>query len=65
MVNNPPVSARNERDVGSILGSGRSFGVGNDNALQYSWRILGVWRTPWTDIPDVLQFMGSQRVNHN
>ena len=33
MVKNPAVNAR---DVGLILGLGRSLGEGNDNALQYS-----------------------------
>ena len=23
------------------------------------------WKSPWTEEPDVLQFMGSQRVGHN
>ena len=35
MVKNPPVSAGDTRDVGSIPGSGRSPGVGNDNPLQH------------------------------
>ena len=33
MVKNPTVNAR---DVGLILGLGRSLGEGNDNSLQYS-----------------------------
>ena len=32
---NPPASAGNARDMGSIPGSGRSSGEGNDNPLQY------------------------------
>ena len=36
MVKNPSASAGDERDVGSILRSGRSPGGGNDNPLQYS-----------------------------
>ena len=36
VVKNLPVSAGDARDVGSIPGSGRSPGVGNDNPLQYS-----------------------------
>ena len=36
VVKNSPASARDVRDMGSIPGSGRSFGVGNGNALQYS-----------------------------
>ena len=34
--NNPPASAGNARDAGSIPGLGRSPGEGNDNPLQYS-----------------------------
>ena len=36
VVKNPPVSARDTRDAGSIPGSGRSPGGGNGNPLQYS-----------------------------
>ena len=36
LVKNPPASARDRRDTGSIPGSGRSPGVGNDNSFQYS-----------------------------
>ena len=32
----PACNARDSRDVGSILGSGRSPGEGNGNPLQYS-----------------------------
>ena len=35
--NNPPASAGNARDAGSIPGLGRSPGEGNDNPLQYSY----------------------------
>ena len=35
MVKYPPAIAGDVRDVCSILGSGRSSGVGNDNPLQY------------------------------
>ena len=35
-VNNPPASAGDVRDVGSIPGSGRSPGEGSGNPLQYS-----------------------------
>ena len=35
MLKNPPVSARDTRDVGSVLGSGRSPWVGNGNTFQY------------------------------
>ena len=36
MVKNLPASVGDSRDMGSILGSGRSPGVGNGNPLQYS-----------------------------
>ena len=36
MVKNPPADAGDTQDVGSVLGSGRSPGEGNDNPLQYS-----------------------------
>ena len=36
VVKNPPASAGDRRDRGSILGSGRSPGEGNGNPLQYS-----------------------------
>ena len=35
VVKNLPVGAGGARDVGSVLGSGRSPGVGNRNSLQY------------------------------
>ena len=35
MVKNPPANAEDIRDLGSIPGSGRSSGEGNDNLLQY------------------------------
>ena len=36
MFKNPPANAGGIRDVGSILGSGRSPGGGHCNPLQYS-----------------------------
>ena len=47
------------RDPGSIPGSGRSPGEGHGNPLQYAWRIS------WTEKPDGLQPIGSQRIRHN
>jgi len=38
MMKNPPANAGDERDTGSIPGSGGSTGEGNDNPLQYSCR---------------------------
>ena len=58
MVNNLPANTGNLR---SIPGSGRFFGEGNDNPLQ--WRIPGhAWRILWAEEPGGLQSMGSQRV---
>ena len=53
-------SAHNAGDPGSIPGSGRSPGEGNGNPFQYSAR-----KIPWTEEPDRLQSMGSQRVGHD
>ena len=53
-VKNPPVSAGDTSDAGSIPGSGRSPGEGNGNPLQYS--CLG--EIPWTEEPGGLQYMG-------
>ena len=36
VVENLPANAGDIRDVGSILGSGRSYGGGHGNPLQYS-----------------------------
>ena len=36
VVKNPPANTGDPRDTGSILGLGRSPGVGNGNPLQYS-----------------------------
>ena len=36
MVKNPPASAGDTRDLGSILGLGRFPGEGNDDLMQYS-----------------------------
>ena len=55
------VSVYNVGDLGSILGSGRFPGEGNDNPLQYSCLENpldeGAWRR--------LLSMGSQRVGHD
>ena len=60
MLKNPPTNAGNPGDTGSIPGSGRSPGEGNGNPLQYSCLEI-----PWTEEPDRLQSMRSQRVGHN
>ena len=56
-VKNPPANAGDERDAGSVPGSGRSSGVENGNPLQYS-----CLENPWTEESAGLQSMGSQRV---
>ena len=52
--------ARDMRDMGLILGLGRSPGEGNVATLT---SILA-WRIPWTEEPGRLQSMESQRVGH-
>ena len=52
--------AGDTRDLGSILGSGRSPGVGNGNIFS-----ILAWRIPWTEELCGLQSMGSQRVGYN
>ena len=48
-VKNSPANAGDVRDVGSIPGLGRSHGIGNGNAFQYSFleNIMdrGIWRS--------------------
>ena len=51
--------ASNAGDLGSITGSGRSPGEGNDYPLQ------GSWLENSTEEPGRLQFMGSQSVGHD
>ena len=48
-----PMQETDVRDAGSIPGSGRSPGGGNDNPLQYL-----AWRIPWTEEPGQPQSMG-------
>ena len=60
VVKNPPASAGDRRDTGSIPGLGRSPGEGHDNPLQYS-----CLENPWTEEPGGLQTMGLQRVGRN
>ena len=55
VVKNPPASAGGAGDLGSIPGSGRSFGGGNSSPLQYS--CLG---NPLDRGAGGLQFMGLQ-----
>ena len=46
-VKNPPASAGDTRDVGSILGSGRSLGEENGNPFQYSCLGNPIDRETW------------------
>ena len=47
VVKNPPANAGNEREMGSISGSGRSSGGGNSNLLQYSCLENSIDRGAW------------------
>ena len=49
-------STHNVGDPDSILGLGRSPGVGNGNHSS-----ILAWKIPWTEEPGGLQFMGSQK----
>ena len=60
MVENLPASAGDARDVGSIPGSGRSYGEGHGSAVQYI-----AWKFSWIEEPGRLQSMGLQRVRRN
>ena len=64
VVKNLPTTVGDVRDAGLIPGLGKSSGEGHGNPLQYPASILA-WRIPWTEEPDGLQTMGSQRVEHN
>ena len=59
-VKNPPASAGDIRDAGSILGSGRPA----EEGMATHSSILA-WRIPWTGEPGRLQSMGLQRVGHD
>ena len=54
-------SACNAGDPGSIPGSGRSPG---EKEMAIRSNTLA-WKIPWTEEPDRLQSMGSQRVGHD
>ena len=59
MIKNPPASAGDVRDAGSIPGSGRSPGGGHGNPLQYFCRENPIdRRASWATV------IGSQRVGH-
>ena len=60
MVKIPSATAEDTRDAGSIPGSQRSPGVGM--AIHSS---ILAWKISWTEEPDGLQSMGSQKVRHD
>ena len=60
MMKNPPTSARDGRDMGSIPRSERSPGEGMATHSN-----IFAWRIPWTEQTDGLQSIGQQRVRHN
>ena len=56
MVKNLPANAG---DTGSVPGPGRSPGEGNSNSSIFAWKI------PWTEDPDGLQSLGSQKIEQD
>ena len=60
MVKNPPASASDARDTGSIPGSGRPPAVVNGNHSS-----VLAWEIPWTEEPGRLQSVGLQRVRRD
>ena len=60
MVKNPPANAGDTRNMGSVLGLGRSPGEGKGNPLS-----ILAGEIPRTEEPGGLQSMTSQRVGHN
>ena len=59
VVKNLPANVENAGDLGSIPGSEDSL----EKGMATHFSILA-WRTPWTEEPGGLQFMGSERVRH-
>ena len=59
-VKNSPAMQETRVDVGAIPGSGRSTGGGNGNQLH----ILAT-KIPWTEEPDRLKPIGSQRIGQD
>ena len=60
VVKNPPASAGDVRDSGSIPGLGRSPGGEQGNALQCFYL-----ENPWTEEPGGLPSIGLQRVGQD
>ena len=55
---------RSHRSSGLIPGSGRSPGAGHGNPLMATHSSILAWRISWTEEPERLQSMGSQRVRY-
>ena len=60
VVKNPPASAGDVRDAGSVVGQEDPLAEG----MATHSSILA-WRFPWIEEPGGLQSMGSQRVGHD
>ena len=60
MINNPPASAGDARDVAPTLGSGRSP---REEIATHSSRLA--WKIPWTAESQGLQSMQLQRDGHD
>ena len=60
VVKNSPAKVGDEKDTGSIPGSGRS--LEKETATHFS---ILAGRIPWTEEPGGLQSTGLQRVGHN
>ena len=58
MVKNLPANTGDTRDASSILGLGRSSGIGNDKPLQYSWLENSMDRGAWWATIHGLQKVG-------
>ena len=60
VVKNPPASAGDVRDAGSVVG--QEDPVAEGMATHSS---ILAWRFPWIEDPGELQTMGSQRLRHD
>ena len=56
VVKNPPASAEDVREEGSVPGSGRFPAGGHDKPLH-----ILAWRIPWMEKPGGLQSIGLQK----
>ena len=61
MVKNMPANTGDARDVGLILGPGRSLAVRNGKPLSSTF----TWKIPWTKEPGGLQSIESERVRND